>query len=268
MKLSLLVALLAFCFPLALVAQNKDESEAEWKPKPPFIAPIPEFAAWNIKVSIEKKDDQNPGAGSKLRVGSISSIRTEYMKRDVLKYTNGNATQIWYVKNFVIIIAPNGDISFDSSDSLGLKYMVSAFSAPGYPFADWLNASNFVGVEKLQSGRMAAIYEQEIDITRNKISSEAELTKPEIMTYEDVKKQEKGEKKKPNTIKQMRRAFVDVKTNRPIMIQVGRTRMNYQFLPAPTAMLKLPKRAREEFRRLDEQVKAVNRLRAVSKAGR
>lgn len=249
----------------SVFAQEKKE-EAEWTPTAPYVAPIPEFASWKIAFQqLGKKSDVDPGAASRLNLVSIDSIRTKQIKRDILQYSNGLKSQVWYVNNMVIFISPNGDVSFDSSGSEGLKYMVSDFSGVGYPYVGWINANNFQGVEKLEGGRIVARYTDAIDLSAQKRDTGRESNRPDVMTYEDAQRQKVVE---PQMIRQDREALIFKDTKLPLAITVGNTRMLFTFRTKPTAMLKIPQAALAEYRRINTQQKVLNQLKSISKAGR
>ncbi len=262
------VCLLPFFWATPIHAQNTNQQE-EWRPTAPFVAPVPEYASWRIKVQqLNEKSEVDPGAGSSRRVVAIDSVRTKHIKRDIITYANGKKSQVWYYKSFVIIIAPNGDVSFDSRSSEGLDLMLSEFSSEGYPFVNWINGGAFVELEKLQSGKEVAKYQSVANVgAASRRYGGEDLDKPSSFGPEDA---EEKEKKGPElvTFEQKREAFIGKDSKLPVVITVGNTRLTFSFRAKPTKMLRLPASAIEQMRRISNQQRNLNHLRSISKAGR
>lgn len=246
------------------VAQNQNKEKEEWKPKPPFVASIPEFASWVVNVRRVKDGEDLPGNTRGNQLQKIDSVKTKFLKRDRLTYRNGNVVEVWYYKNLVVIISPNGDVSLDGTGSLANRFLVNRYSSVGYPMLDWVSLRYFKEGEELKSGRMAALYQGLVPVGRSNSDEDPESQAPRFDAQGNAKASKtKEESTSSYEIEHM--ALIDDQTKRPIIVQVGSIQMKYTFRTPPTKMLRMPKVAVDELKRVNEQQNALKRLRAISR---
>lgn len=145
----------AGCLAAAAWGASPDPSAAVPLPAPPFVAPVPERAAWTIAIAY---DDEKEGAGaaSPGRLKEIRSVRTGRLKRDTFVRDDGTTADFWYADGKVLQAnsAGNGVMALDAAllrPSAGSDPGMSPARlergnltrSPGFPGLDWVKAERY-----------------------------------------------------------------------------------------------------------------------------
>lgn len=242
----------------------QDESQT---PTPPYVAAVPDFCAWTMTITAKESTDQAkqpaapaPAQGGKtppqpLTVLKVVSIKTKEIKRDVIYYSNGNSSEVWYDKNYVIVQSPNGEFEVFMAASMDAARLVSDMSSAGFIGVDWITARNFQTKKKLENGQYAYVY-------RGASTSSGPQPPPEPVFDEN------GKLISATVHPEVRipmEAMIAVDTRLPIVVEKDSKILTYSFQSPPTEMLELPAKFQKEITLIEQRASFIQKLRDLQR---
>jgi hypothetical protein len=229
-------------------------------PTPPYVADMPDFCQWTMTVTVEDSTDKSkpppapsPGTVPAIIVLKVSCTRTKDIKRDIVFYSNGNHTEVWYYRNFVIIRRPNGEFTVDRPGSVSALFDIPDESVKGFYGVAWINAGNFQGSKKLE-GREVYIY--------NGISKAVPPPLPSAPTF-DRNGQPVIAPPSPE-VKLSMEVVIAVDSRLPLVIKQDKQLFTYSYEPPPTQMLELPADMQKKLASMAEAADLLNKLKSLS----
>jgi len=221
----------------ALFAQNpaKSPNNPGTLPPGPLFKPFPDMVRWTITRKASAPAAGTP-AGSQFDLQIIGE-KSGDVSHVVISYSNGNKKEIW---------KKGGQ---QTTMSTGWKQPIAGL-APSDDSEDlaWVSAANFAVIQKV-AGRDCLIFRETIlpqayrmrpDLLRK---SSVPLNDEEKTEYERTNKilgsQDAGPD--PESLKMDARAYIDLESRLPIMLQMGKETTVYKYDPLPqTYTINLP----------------------------
>ena len=234
----ILPAILVLLGPgLSRAQQNQDQKDL---PTPPYVAPVPDFFQWTITCAdkpasgapVAKPDAQQPPA---FAVQKVECTKTRNIKRDIIYYTTGKKTELWYDGGMVIFTTPDGGVAINSAGGVLAQFFTPDISVPGFAGVDWITLSNFV------AKKPSTITGNPVFYYNGTVHSQ---TSAMAASMENFKHQNQPAVSGPGTPVT---ATIDVKSRLPITVEKEGRVWTYSYQTAPTQMLELPVAAQKQL---------------------
>ena len=231
------------------------------KPTPPFVAPVPDFFQWTITVTDKggpaepKPDPKNPTApppGIPIPKKVIYT-KTKDIACNVILFSNGKHSEIWFDKGTVITRSPAGETSINEAGSMAAHIYVSDMASTGFLDVDWPSLDNFVSKTSTKDGGAVFVYRSESPPPVSAIHA------PQFV--QDEMKKHPQEKQKPA----IREAMIAADSKLPLVVVDGFRTYQFSYQPAPTAMLQLPPDLAGMLEETAKQKKYAEALRAIGR---
>jgi hypothetical protein len=242
--------------PGASNAQDKVEM-----PTPPYVSDVPDFCQWTITITANKNNtsQSNPSTpiakqGGKTLPAEVTAekvvcTRTKEIKRDVIYYSNGNHSEVWYDQSSVIVRYPNGEFQILKVGSPDAAFFVPELSAVGFIGVDWITREAFQGKKKVENGAEVFVY--------GGVSQLSPPPSPGPIFDENGKPMPPSP---PQTVKIPMKAMIAVDSRLPVVIEKDTRILTYSFQAPPTEMLELPADIRKTITRIAERTSYIERM--------
>jgi hypothetical protein len=257
------VVMLVALFSISLgISKAQDQAES---PTPPYVASVPDFCQWAMTITAAPpKTDQakSPGASPSDQAGKalarpltilkVACTKTKDIKRDSIFYSNGNHSEVWYYRNYVILRSPNGEFQLFQAGSDDAAMVIPDVAVAGFFGVDWIRSQNFQAKKKLENGQQVYVYggiskfkplpaPPSFDQNGNAIASPPP---PEI----DI----------PMT------AMIAVDSRLPLVVEKDAWIYTYSYETLPTDMLELPADMKKRLSSMEAAQNFDAKLRAIS----
>jgi hypothetical protein len=249
---------------IGLSASNAQDQTGT--PTPPYVAAVPDFCQWTMTITAtpKKTDRANPPAtatpdeGAKalakpITVVKVASTKTKDIKRDIVYYSNGNHSEVWYYRNYAILRSPNGEFQFFQAGSSDASLFIPDVSGVGFIGTDWITVQNFQAIKKLENGQQVYVY--------GGISKFKPLPAPPSFDQNG----NAVPSPPPPEIEIPMKAMIAVDSRLPFVVEKDAWTYTYSYEPRPTEMLELPADIQKRFSSMEAAESFDDKLRALSR---
>lgn len=240
------------------------------RPREPVLANMPDRAAWVLEFGSKPAD---PVPGEKPPDdpfgGAFSITKNGKIYRVISEKSIGGYKEAWVIGSLVFLV--NADASrcalVDTS-----AFPASDFSNGDFEHFQWINASNFIGVGELD-GREVFVFETDA-LKRSLSSRDRAAVQGAIQGLMGAKStnESAGTDAAPDANVaisnedvlrelgwgQTIRAYVDMQTQRPLLLESDKLRISVKHLPIPTALTP-PAVITRRLEAIQEESKLLNR---------
>jgi len=177
--------------------------------------------------------------------------KTKEIKRDVVFFTNGNSSEFWHYKDYVITKAANGEITMETVDVNHVEFIVPDVSVDGFFGVDCVTIGNFLGKKKLENGQQAYLY--------SGVFTLPSLNSP-TTTDENGKPIPQG---RGATVPAD--AMIAADTRLPLVAHRDTRTFTYSYQPPPTEMLELPADIQKRLSAIEARQSFIEKMQSLER---
>ena len=203
-------------------------------PKPPFLRELPATCSWRIAFLYDGKEAIDPtgekaGNDSGLRrVREIQGSKQGGNRREISIWSNGMLSETWLYKGYILSSSVgSSDVSVREAnvDYVTPGAYTSGFGQTDFPELGWLSLKTYKGLANLE-GRPCYVFERASENGADSV-----------------------------------KAFIDGKSLRPLMVQLGKVQRRYTYDESPVSALTPPPNFIKEMERYQRAMAVTDRHR-------